>query len=335
MVKLEEIFKDDNAILSVFLFSPEISTNVKNFKYTFYFLLRDNNYGQDVIYTYNDKIKTVFSQEFNIELMIGKTLEERYEIFSKSRLIYTSNYEEVHKVINNTVKKYLGVSSRKNLDLEVYKKRQSYKDEPEDKMLTEIIIIVGLLSSVFAFVLIFFLFGISAALSMFICIIGVFILLYILFSLIYGGISKLLNSDIFSFYIGGKGEKFEDTYSQARSYKMKKQYEEAVKEYERVIEVNPDEFEPRYQLAGLYYELKNYQKALEEYENAVGKAPNREIAANIIQRMAEICINDIDNVERGKLLLVRIINDYKDTRIVERARLLLRISNYEIIKKIK
>lgn len=327
MIKLEEIFKDDNSILAVFLFSPELSTNVKNFKHTFYFLLRDNNYGQDVIYIYNDKIKAVFSQEFNIELIIGKTLEERYEIFSKSRLIYTSSYEEVHKLINNTVKKYLEVSSRKNLDLKVYKKRQSYKDEPEDKMLTQMIIIVGLLSSVFAFVVVFFLFGISSALSIFICLISIFILIYILFSLIYGGTSKIIDSDIFSFYMGKKGEKFEDTYSQARSYKMKKQYEEAVKEYERVIEVNPDEFEPRYQLAGLYYELKNYWKALEVYENAVGKAPNKEVAANIMQRMAEICINNIDNVERGKLLLVKIINDYKDTKVVERARSLLRISS--------
>lgn len=327
MVKLEEIFKDDNLILAVFLFSPESLTNVKNLKYTFYFLLRDYSYKQSLIDIYNDKIKMVFSQEFNIEFLTGKTLEERYEIFSKSRLIYTSSYEEVHKLIDNTVKKYLGVSSRKNLDLEVYKKRQSYKDEPEDKMLTEMIIIVGLLSSVFAFVVVFFLFGISSALRIVICIIGVFTFIYILFGLIYGSTSKLLNSDIFSFYTGGKGKKFEDTYSQARSYKMKKQYEDAVKEYERAIEVNPDEFEPRYQLAELYYELKNYQKALEVYENAVGKTPNREVAANIMQRMAEICINNTDNVEKGKLLLVRIINDYKDTRVVERARSLLRISS--------
>ena len=63
-------------------------------------------------------------------------------------------------------------------------------------------------------------------------------------------------------------------YSRGTAYYYLNQYERAIKDFDRAIELNPNDVKAYYNRGIVYYDLKQYGRAIKDFDRAIERNPN-------------------------------------------------------------
>jgi len=78
-------------------------------------------------------------------------------------------------------------------------------------------------------------------------------------------------------------------YNLAVIFQSQNKFDEAIREYEKVLETKPDDADANFNLALIYDSVKNDRdKAIQHYEEYLGINPNGETAAKIKERITQL-----------------------------------------------
>jgi len=305
---LESLFKEQTGLLSVFFrgVDPTAANKIKTD--TFYLFYNDNlipSKPEDLTKAIKEKTK----ESIAVEIINVKEDEEKYSIFLNSKLIYTSNYPQTKLYVDSIIKMHFGVLEAREIDV----KKLIEWNKPDPDISGRIIAYaIG---------------GVT------VCIIVAFVVSFIhtknyeylkklavvFFVLV--GIYFLILRNIDTLYGLKGGSKYQEEYSKPRALFMQKKYEEAIREFKRVIAEEPNAYEPRYKYCLMLEEMKRYKEALLEYEKLYNMTKNREFAAFILQHIAEMHIEVFKDKEKAKHYLNKVVREYGETKAGERAKL--------------
>ncbi len=112
----------------------------------------------------------------------------------------------------------------------------------------------------------------------------------------------------------GKG-KVKREYSKARSLAAQGRFEEAIEEYRRGLEEEPDNLTLRLDIAEIYgTEMRDYPQAIQELEECLKFQPGPVQGASILNRIADIYENNLANTMAARDALQRVQNMYPGTK---------------------
>jgi tetratricopeptide (TPR) repeat protein len=306
-------FKDDPNILAVFLVNPLTSKDT----HVFHVFLRREDFPPSAGLL-ETALKPAFNHPFKVDLMTGRSYDEKHDVFFRGELVYASAPDQVSELVDKTIKSHYGVKNAHEVDLKEKEKWRRMDRHAGDMLDIPKYIVFFAMMGITGWIMVMFYFGLAIGLLVF--------LLLLAFSL---GAFLLARryTDKFAdwFYLGGKEK--EDVYSRARSLRLNNKYWEAVELYNNAIAQKPLDPEPHFQLAETYEEMKMYQQAVIEFERTLPKLKDAHRKAITLHHIALILLEDLKEVPRAEQLLARVMEEYPGTEGAERAKNLL--ENYK------
>ena len=149
-------------------------------------------------------------------------------------------------------------------------------------------------------------FGSFAVYIFFVIILGV---------LIFPPITDFVVQKFTGFLYSAVGIKIAKPYSLPKSYYAKGKYKEAIEEYRKILEEDPEEVTAQFEIADIYYfKLKNYSQAATEYREVLNKNPDDELWAFTINRLADIYCEQFGEPDWAIKELEKIIRRFPDSK---------------------
>lgn len=131
-----------------------------------------------------------------------------------------------------------------------------------------------------------------------------------------GAISERLMKKLFAL---NKGTISKD-YSKAKRLVVEERFEEAIEEFRRAVEEEPENVSLRLEIAEIYSrDLDDYQKAIEEYEEALRLKMMDSERASILNRIADSYEAGLGDEEMAVRTLSRIVEALPGTKFAGRA----------------
>jgi tetratricopeptide (TPR) repeat protein len=119
---------------------------------------------------------------------------------------------------------------------------------------------------------------------------------------------------------GGDKGKISKDYSRAKRLLVEERFEEAIREFRRAVEEEPENVSLRLEIAEIYSrDLREYEKAIGEYEEALALGMLDSQRVSILNRIADIYEGNLGDVEMAKQILGRITERFAGTAFARRA----------------
>ncbi len=133
-------------------------------------------------------------------------------------------------------------------------------------------------------------------------------------------IARLFSEKLLGSVFGGKAGKLTREYSRAKSLAARGRFEEAIAEYRRGLENEPENQSLRLELAEIYSQhLHDYSKAIKEYEGALKMELRDFERASILNRIADVYESGLEDEEMAVRTLSRIVDALPGTKFAEKA----------------
>ncbi|MCK4648531.1 tetratricopeptide repeat protein [bacterium] len=117
------------------------------------------------------------------------------------------------------------------------------------------------------------------------------------------------------------GVRIAKPYSLPKSYYAKGKYQEAIKEYRKMLEADPEDITAQFEIADIcYFKLKNYSQAATEYREVLNKNPDDELWAFTINRLADIYCEHFGEPDWAIRELEKIVRRFPDSKRAVQAR---------------
>lgn len=151
-------------------------------------------------------------------------------------------------------------------------------------------------------------------------------LIYIFFvgiigALIVPPITDFITQKFTGFLYSAVGIRIAKPYSLPKSYYAKGKYEEAIKEYRKILEEDAEEVTAQFEIADIYYfKLKDYNQAATEYCEVLNKNPDDELWAFTINRLADIYCEHFKEPDWAIRELEKIIRRFPDSKRATQAK---------------
>jgi len=131
-----------------------------------------------------------------------------------------------------------------------------------------------------------------------------------------GAVSGGLMSKLFAINKG----KISKDYSRAKRALVEDRFEEAIEEFRRALEEEPENLSLRLEIAEIYSrDLYDYRKAIEEYEEALNMEMMDSERASILNRIADMYESGLGDEEMAVRTLSRIVEALPGTKFGEKA----------------
>jgi len=151
--------------------------------------------------------------------------------------------------------------------------------------------------------------------SLFVIVISLFIGLLICLPLA-EAISQKLMSKVFAFNKG----KVSGDYSRAKRLLVEERFEEAIAEFRRALEEEPEQLTIQIEIAEIYAcDLHDYQRAIEEYEKALVLPAMDSQRVSILNRIADIYETGLGDSDMAVRTLSRIVESLPGTKFAHKA----------------
>jgi len=109
-------------------------------------------------------------------------------------------------------------------------------------------------------------------------------------------------------------------YSKAKSLAAQGRFQEAIEEFRRGLEQDPDNVMLRLEIAEIYSrEMKDFRRAIEELEKCLELRLGETQGASILNRIADIYETNLGSVEAVASALMRIQEKWPGTKVASRA----------------
>ena len=109
--------------------------------------------------------------------------------------------------------------------------------------------------------------------------------------------------------------------SKAEAALAKGLHTEAIKEYEAILEKDPEDIDAQLKIAYIYcYKSKEYEQAIMEYQKAFAKEPDRILGIFILREIVYICVHKLNNSKLAIAELEKIINNFPDSIYAHQAK---------------
>ena len=149
-------------------------------------------------------------------------------------------------------------------------------------------------------------FGSFAVYIFFVIILGV---------LIFPTITDFITQKFTGFLYSAVGVRIAKSYSLPKSYYAKGKYEEAVKEYRKMLEEDPKDVTAQFEIADIcYFKLKNYSLAATEYGEVLNRNPDDELWTFTINRLADIYCEHFEEPDWAIKELGKIIRRFSNSK---------------------
>lgn len=136
--------------------------------------------------------------------------------------------------------------------------------------------------------------------------------------IIFSGLFSRMMTELF---FSTEGIKYREPHSRAKALLAQGQVEEALKEYRRILEKDPQDVEAQVELASIYEEqLEDYLRAVMEYEKALGLDPEENLFCFVSHRVADIYREHLDLPRRARQILEKIEEKFPGSPHAQRAR---------------
>lgn len=123
------------------------------------------------------------------------------------------------------------------------------------------------------------------------------------------------------FLYSAVGIRISKPYSLPKSYYAKGKYQEAIKEYGKILEGDPKEVTAQFEIADIYYfKLKNYSQAATEYREVLNRNPDDELWTFTINRLADIYCEHFRESDWAIRELEKIIGRFPDSKRARQAK---------------
>ena len=130
---------------------------------------------------------------------------------------------------------------------------------------------------------------------------------------------------------GESGAKVTKEYSKARSLTAQGRFEEAIEEFRRGLEREPDNLMLRLEISEIYSsEMKDYRRAVSELQECLKLKLGSTQGASILNRLADIYETNLGDREAAVAALERIQRTWPGTKVAYRAQERLRIMEDEV-----
>ncbi len=137
----------------------------------------------------------------------------------------------------------------------------------------------------------------------------------ILGALIVPPITDFITQKFTGFLYSAVGIRIDKPYSLPKSYYAKGRYGEAIEEYRKMLEEDPEEVTAQFEIADIYYfKLKNYSQATTEYREVLSKNPDDELWTFTINRLADIYCEHFKEPDWAIRELEKIIRKFPDSK---------------------
>jgi tetratricopeptide (TPR) repeat protein len=119
--------------------------------------------------------------------------------------------------------------------------------------------------------------------------------------------------------IGERGAKITRDYSKARSLAAQGKFEEAIEEFRRGLENDPENVMLRMEIAEIHgREMKDFRQAISELEECLKLPLGETQGASILNRIADLYETNLGEVEAAIATLTRIIENWPSTKLAWR-----------------
>jgi len=131
-----------------------------------------------------------------------------------------------------------------------------------------------------------------------------------------GALSERAMNKLFAI---NKGKVSKD-YSRAKRLLVNERFEDAIQEFRRALEEEPENLLLRLEIAEIYSRrLHDYSKAIKEYEEALGMDMTDSERASILNRIADVYESGLEHDEMAVRTLSRIVDPLPGTKFAEKA----------------
>jgi len=144
-------------------------------------------------------------------------------------------------------------------------------------------------------------------------------------------LARLLSERLMGSLFGERGITLTKEYSRAKSLVAQGKFEEAIEEYRRGLEKEPDSVMLRLEIAEVYSgEMKDYRGAIAELQDCLNLRLGATQGASILNRMADIYETNLGDAVAAMAALRRIQETWPGTKLADRARERLRAMEGEM-----
>lgn len=127
-------------------------------------------------------------------------------------------------------------------------------------------------------------------------------------------------SDSFFNLLYPQPKKVSKTYGRARTYLVNEKYPEAIEEYRKAWEEDPDDVNAILQIADIYnHKLKDYKKAIPEYEKALAMRIDDNQWVFVRNQLADIYAQPLKQPRKAIAQLKEIIAKFPQTKYAQQA----------------
>lgn len=131
-----------------------------------------------------------------------------------------------------------------------------------------------------------------------------------------GALSEGLLNKLFAINKG----KLSKEYSKAKRLLVNERFQEAIEEFRRALEEEPENLSLRLEVAEIYSQhLHDYSKAIKEYEQALTMEIMDSERASILNRIADVYESGLADEEMAAKTLSRIVDALPGTKFAEKA----------------
>jgi len=144
-------------------------------------------------------------------------------------------------------------------------------------------------------------------------------------------LASVFGEKVMRFLLGESGVKVTKEFSKARSLAAQGRFEEAIEEYRRGLEREPDNLMLRLEIAEIYSsETKEFRRAITELEDCLKLKLGSTQGASILNRMADIYDTNLHDKQAAAAALERIQRTWPGTKVAYRAQERLKIMEDEV-----
>lgn len=132
--------------------------------------------------------------------------------------------------------------------------------------------------------------------------------------------AKFVSDKLVGSMFMGRAGKITREYSRAKSLAARGKFEEAIEEYRRGLENEPDNVMLRMEIAEIYSgEMKDYHRAISELKRCLDLKLGATQGASILNRIADIYETNLGDIERALAALKKIQERWPGTKLAARA----------------
>jgi hypothetical protein len=128
-------------------------------------------------------------------------------------------------------------------------------------------------------------------------------------------ITDFITQKFTGFLYSAVGIRIAKPYSLPKSYYAKGKYEEAIKEYRKMLEEDPEDVTAQFEIADIYYgKLKNCSQAATEYREVLNRNPDDKLWTFTINRLADIYCEHLGKPVWAIRELEKIVRRFPDSK---------------------